>query len=161
MQTSSALRHHAGQPGSQAGEHGHQGDDQHIDADAPQQVGEHLVDVHIHDTAGGDQAQTHRGRQTAQAQGQAHEHAEVDGVDAHGGGDGQQDGGDQHDDGDDLQEAAEDEHDDEGNEELMYYGFYNGREEIEDDCEPIHAKAITLADEELMNIIKGIDNPAN
>ena len=37
----------------------------------------------------------------------------------------------------------------------------NGREEIEDDCEPIHAKAITLADEELMNIIKGIDNPAN
>ena len=51
--------------------------------------------------------------------------------------------------------------DDEGNEELMYYGFYNGREEIEDDCEPIHAKAITLADEELMNIIKGIDNPAN
>lgn len=51
--------------------------------------------------------------------------------------------------------------DDEGNEELMYYGFYNGREEIEDDCEPIHAKAIILADEELMNIIKGIDNPAN
>ena len=41
----------------------------------------------------------------------------MDGVDAHGGGDGQQDGGDQHDDGDDLQEAAEDEHDDEGDEE--------------------------------------------